>query len=270
MPLPPSSNEEKTMQLKESRCRPEFWLVVIMLLVLTLLVYLVLWAAPVPVPVLGKDDSIKPSEILDYRKNILAVIITAFGAWIGAGAAYFFGRENLRETAKSLLEMRGLSPRERLRRTPIRGLSLKPFDWVVKPQDKLKDVVEKIKENSDHWFIPIVNADGVLQNIIHEDAVWRFIDSESTKEQPPPYPDIMAKTVSDVQAYITNQAKSDPRKVKRINEIYVRVTLEKSAADANELMQNKGVFIAVITDEKGKPTHFVTTAEIRTALLQAD
>lgn len=258
------------MQEKESCCRPEFWLVVIMLLVLTFLVYLVLWAAPVPVPLPGKDDSIKPSEILEYRKNILAVIITAFGAWIGAGAAYFFGRENLRETARSLLEMRGVSPKERLRQTPVRRLALKPLDWVVKPQDKLKDVVEKIKDNSDHWFIPIVNDDGVLQNIIHEDAVWRFIDKESTKEEPSAYSEIMAKSVSDLQAYIANLAKADPRKVRRISEIYVRVTLDKSAADANELMQNKGVFIAVVTDAKGKPTHYVTTADIRTTLLEAD
>ena len=29
------------------------------------------------------------------------IILTAFGAWVGAGAAYFFGREILRESANS-------------------------------------------------------------------------------------------------------------------------------------------------------------------------
>ena len=61
---------------------PEFFLVVIMLLTLVVLVGLVLWI-PINPP---RDDMVtKFTDLLDYRKSILAVIITAFGAWVGAG-----------------------------------------------------------------------------------------------------------------------------------------------------------------------------------------
>jgi hypothetical protein len=82
---------------------PEFLLVVVMLFVLLLLVLLILWA---PIPNVSSDA--EATMALDYRKNILTVIITAFGAWVGAGAAYYFGRENLREASQSLLPMRSL------------------------------------------------------------------------------------------------------------------------------------------------------------------
>jgi hypothetical protein len=41
------------------------------------------------------------AEVVASRKDLLAIILGAFGAWIGAGAAYFFGRENLRTATES-------------------------------------------------------------------------------------------------------------------------------------------------------------------------
>jgi hypothetical protein len=53
----------------------------------------------------GEDTSITARDLLDYRQSISATIIMAFGAWVGAGAAYFFGRENLRDTAQNMMQM---------------------------------------------------------------------------------------------------------------------------------------------------------------------
>ena len=91
---------------------PEFLLVVVMLIALVLLVVGVLW---IPVDPPDCDTTTTFMDVLNYRKSILAVIVTAFGAWVGAGAAYFFGRENLREASASLLAMREPSAKDRLR-----------------------------------------------------------------------------------------------------------------------------------------------------------
>jgi len=245
------------MQEKEPRWKaPEFFLVIIMLVVLTVLVGLVLWA---PLP--KADTTTTAMDLLDYRKGILSIIITAFGAWVGAGAAYFFGRENLREAASSMLAMREPSPRERLRRTPIREIPPRPLDWVVKISDELKAVVDKLKAETERWFIPIVDEDDKLVTVIHEEAIWRFMDKES--EAGTAYADILKKKVSDVVAYV--KATSG---LERLEKIYVPVTLDRSAGDAYEDMQNKGVLLAVVSDEKGKPTHFITTGDVRRVLLQ--
>ena len=251
------------MQEKETRSwkTPEFILVVVMLVVLVVLVNAVLF---VPLTIAEGDNTTKFTDLLDYRKDILAVIITAFGAWVGAGAAYFFGRENLREAASSMLKMREPSPKERLRRTLIREIPPRALDWVVKISDELKTVGDKLKDEPKRWFIPIVKDDGTLVTVIHEEAIWRFMDKESEEsEAGTPYTNIWKKKVSDVVAYI----KATPG-LKRMKGIYVAVTLDMSAGDAHELMQNKGVSLAIVTDEKGKPTHFTHTGDMRRVLLQ--
>ena len=74
-----------------------------MFAVLTVLVWLVLkW--------MTVSTGVPPADALAYRKDVLSIIITAFGAWVGAGAAYFFGRENLRVAMDGLLAMRDESP----------------------------------------------------------------------------------------------------------------------------------------------------------------
>jgi hypothetical protein len=248
------------MQEREPRTwkTPEFVLVVIMLIVFTALVIAVLF---MPLTIPEGDTDTRLMDLLDFRKNILAVLITAFGAWVGAGAAYFFGRENLREAANSLLAMRELSPRERLRRTLLREMPLRPIDWTVKTSDDLKVAIDKLKAEPERWFIPFVQDDGSLETIIHEQAVWRFVDKESAAGTA--YDEILQKKVSHLLDYV----KGTPS-LARDAQIYVSMTLDRSASDAHDLMQQRGVYLAVITDEKGRPTQYMTTGDLRTVLLQ--
>jgi hypothetical protein len=200
-------------------------------------------------------------QVLDYRKNILSIIITAFGAWVGAGAAYYFGRENLRQSSESLLAMRQPSPKERLHRTPVREIPPAPIDWTVKNGDDLKSVAQKLKDEPERWFIAVAKDDGGLETVIHEQAIWRFIDKQS--EAGTAYADILDKTVAEAIAYVKGTLGLD-----RLEGIYVAVTLDKSAGYAHELMQSKDVYLSIVTDERGKPTHYVTTGDLRNLLLQ--
>jgi len=248
------------MEEKETRkwWTPEFGLVLAMLVVL---LFLVLAILVVPLTVPEGDKTTTFTDLLDYRKNILAIIITAFGAWVGAGAAYFFGRENLREASRSMLAMREPSPKERLRRIPIREIAPRPLDWVVTISEELRAVIDKLKDEPERWFIPLVKDDGTIETVINEEAIWRFVDNET--EAGTVYADILKKKVSDVLKYI-----KDTKGLERFKGIYAAVGLDKSACDANEEMQSKDVCLAIVTDERGKPTHYITTGDVRRVLLQ--
>ncbi len=235
----------------------EFWLVFVMLTALVILVLAVLfWPIEIPgyptTP--GKETTFK--DVLDYRTQILSVIITAFGAWVGAGAAYFFGRENLRVAAESLLQMRDISPRERLRKTSIKQLPPASIDWTVKKSTPLDEVKAKLTENPERWFIPVVNDDGRLETVLNEEAFWRFWTQETLASPP-----AAAATVNDVLEFIKNN-----EGLQRLKDRYVEVPLDTTVGAATEMMDTKHVFLAVVVVD-GKPNFFFTTSEVRKLLL---
>jgi hypothetical protein len=233
----------------------EFWLVVIMLGVLTLLVVAVLYR-PITVATTGTEFK----EVLQYRTNVLSVIITAFGAWVGAGAAYFFGRENIRVAADSLLAMRDLSPKERLRRTSIKQIPPTPLDWMVKKTTPVNEVRDKLQNDPARWFIPILRDDGSLETVINEEAVWRFLlanPGQAANTTPPP-------TVEGILAFLDTH-----EELGRFRQIHVSVAIGTTVGAANDLMDSKHVFLAIVETD-GKPTHFFTTSEVRKLLLQGE
>jgi hypothetical protein len=245
---------------------PEFTLVVVMLGVLVALVLVVL-GLPVGIP--AEHLTTKLAEVLEYRKSILTAIITAFGAWVGAGAAYFFGRENLREASQSLLAMREPSAEERLRRTPVRDIPPRLFSWMVKTDEKMRVVTDKLTEVARYWFVPIVDEKGALETVIEEEAVWRSLQVEISDEAN------RGKTVEDV--YAAFEDKTVAEMLKRIREdeslsrfgaCHVTTTLDESASVAFNAMQDQKVQLAIVVDTEGKPTHFFTSADVRKVLLK--
>jgi hypothetical protein len=287
----PMAEENLPTVDNKQRYALEFWLVVIMIGVLCLLVAAVLfWPINLPsAQVTGKETTFK--DLLEYRTNILSVIITAFGAWVGAGAAYFFGRENLRVAADSLLAMRDLSPRERLRRTSIKQIPPTPLDWTVKKTTAVKDVWDKLTSEPTRWFIPIVRDDGALEGVINEEAIWRFLlDAQEPPAQPaappiqpaappaqptappaqpavppaqPPAAVVAEKTVADILTFL------EEKKLGRFQQIHVTVALGMTVGAATDLMDSKHVFLAIVETD-GKPTHFFTTSEVRKLLLTGE
>jgi hypothetical protein len=212
--------------------------------------------APAP----GTDTSMTAKDLLDYRQSILATIVTAFGAWVGAGAAYFFGRENLREATQTILQMREPSPSERLRQTPIREIPPRPVDWLVKIGRPVGEVMDRLKKEPGRWFIPIIHEDETLVTVLEEEAVFRYVMDIYEQGK-----DITAnKTMTDVLNYLEGQKELQ----KRTKDIFVEVKLNKSAGFADDLMKDKGVKLGIITNENGKPTHFITTDDLRRVLMR--
>lgn len=268
---PTAENESQTVE-KSERYPWEFWLVIGMLVALISLILTILLPT-IDQPNLGAltepDRTFKNLHdynalYLDNRKDILSIIITAFGAWIGAGAAYFFGRENLRVAAEGLLAMRRMSARELLSKTSIKQIPPTPIDWTVDKDTLVSEVRTKLDDDPSRWFIPVVKDDGSLETVINEEALWRFLLATEGQESPPlgspPLP--QEGKISDLLAYIeTNPG------LKRFNQIYVTVTMETTVGAANDLMESRKVYLAIVVTE-GKPTHFFTTSEVRKLLLQ--
>lgn len=239
-----------------SKITAEFLLVIIMLLTLTILVYSIL---NVPIQIDGTNNTTK--EVLDYRKDTLSIVLTAFGAWIGAGAAYFFGSENIKEATKSILSSQKLSSREMLKTTYVKDVPPDTLDWSVKLDENLESVKKKLEGDSKRWFIPIVDNNGSLINVIHEEVVWTFIDC--AYKSGAKYEDVNQKKVSDINDFIHKHS----GKFKGLVGIYVQIKMDTSADIANNLMYSKHCNLAIITDESGKPTHYITTGDIRRLLL---
>ena len=253
----------------------EFWLVIGMLLALLILILYVL-KQPIPLPDVslltgeGKK-AIELGQIADYntkmlahQKDVLALILTAFGAWVGAGAAYFFGRENLRVATDGLLAMRDLSPKERLRRTSIKQIPPTPIDWTVKKSTKLSEVKDVLTQKPERWFVPVVKDDDTLETVINEEAVWRYLldklpPATATDEEKNKYAEA---TVADLLKYV-----EDTESLKRFSNIHAVASMETNVGAANDLMDSRHIFLAIVTSE-GKPTHFFTTSEVRKLLLQ--
>jgi len=198
----------------------------------------------------------------EFRKTILAVILTAFGAWIGAGAAYFFGRENQRETADTLLKMRQVSPKERLSQVLVGDFPLKKIDWTVKQETKIREVIDVLRKEPDRWFIPIVDNQGVLVNIIHREAVWPVVFQEPDKKE--------LRETGTIGDFLTAIAADKFSNLKNKMGIYVTANPKKSIGEIHDQMLDKDIFICVVTDEQGRPAGYFDTADVRKLLLRAN
>ena len=245
----------------------EFSLVVVMLAVLTLLVLLIL--LPIANPGLSPEElkSVPSAErlqhhkaLLDYRKDLLSIVLTAFGAWIGAGAAYFFGRENLREAASSLLKMSGNTGADRLSQIKIQAVPPHSIEWKVKTSDTLKTVVDKLKQDNSIWFVPAVGENGVLVDVIHKEGVWRYLIDDPAKAAT-----VLNDKVSDLIAFL--QKAGNEQLSKQFSRIYVAAKPDTTVAAAHDAMLKKNVFIAIVTDADGKPVSYIDTADVRRLLL---
>lgn len=247
----------KTDRFRNGFKTPEFWLVIAMLIALILLFLLVLF-----VPTDWLVPTTSETDVLEFRRNILTVIITAFGAWVGAGAAYFFGQENLKVASESLLDMREQTPKEILEQVKILDILPKPLTWIVKSDDQIESVMDKLRKEPKLWFIPIQMEDDKY-TIIHEEAIWRFLDCTQVKNKELKYAEIKKKSIKAVLDYIDSN-----EDLKFLKDIYVSTSLEKSAAETyNQMLAQNKTLAIIIALESDLPTHYITSSDIKDSLI---
>ena len=102
-----SKADDENREEADPRRNPfAFWLIIWLLVVLVaLIVFALTTPADYLTGVYSGDDDDRINSIIEFKKHVLSAIIASFSVWIGAGAAYFFGRENYQLAMKQMKKM---------------------------------------------------------------------------------------------------------------------------------------------------------------------
>lgn len=243
-----SQESGKKKENGEEKRKPyEYRLVLYMLASLTLLlVFIVL--LPVIVPSQAKD-------LFGYYKWLLPALLGAFGAWIGAGAAYFFGRENLELSNKSTQDALETQQKMNLGKSLIKDINPTPLnkDFIFKLEDTVKTVLDKLDDNVDYWFVPVWDGQK-MKDVIHTEALWRYKNVNPDGK------------LSDVIKYIDSDEKIKA-KAGKLHGFFIEVTLDDNVEDIQRRMNRADASVGIVCDEQSKPTHCFSRKDLRSFLL---
>lgn len=175
-----------------------------------------------PFPIQGPTDATTTGQIISYRRDMFTAVITAFAAWIGAGAAYFFGRENLRQAIQAI---KGQTPREILEQKKVSELMM-PLEPTVTEDLKIGTIQERLSNNLKLWYVAIIDSNSRLLNVVHEEAIQHFI-SERLKNGKQRmvedlYKEIMDVKIGEVVKEIKNMSVDKPN-LEKLIDIHVAV-----------------------------------------------
>src|SRR5206468_444024 len=121
----------------------------------------------------------------------------------------------------------------------------------------------------DFWFVPVIAADGKLVKVLNGEAFHRFIldrmaTFQGTVSLEEARNQTHNRTVQDVLDYLQGQPQ-----LKKLWELDVVASMDDSVGKANDLMDRQNVKMAIVLDENHMPTHYITTGDVRTVLLQS-
>lgn len=221
----------------------EFWLVVALLVALLITEGLVFG-------LIDKSD----------RSDVLALTLGTFGAWIGAGAAYFFGRENLRTATDSMLRMRGRSSVEILTDTKLQDMKPKTIPKTFKTKDEVGTVLTWLEEVKERFFAVVLDDKDAFSYAIDEEAFYRFINAQM-KEGEKSKDDYATACKKSIQEVIEKFTSDEDLNLLIKSAIIMRE--DATAFSASEKMEEKRVFVTIVVDEQNKPVGYITTGDIR-------
>lgn len=253
-------NQANTQKSPHSESRLEFLLVMFMLLSLTVLVVLI-----VILPT--KIDSKELKDFIDYSKWVLTALLAAFGAWIGAGAAYFFGKENLRlnnQSTQQALEIQRDTAKNRPELELVKNINLTPIspNFKFSLDTNVMEVLAKLGENVDYWFVPVVEKEK-LKDTIHTEAFWRYFKEEydgykqSKNEEP---------KIKEVIDYIEAN-KNLEQKRKKLHGFFLEVKMDDLLQEVSKKMDIGEKSVGIVCDQENKPTHCFSKKDLRSFLL---
>jgi hypothetical protein len=200
------------------------------------------------------------------QKDIFALTFGAFGTWIGAGAAYFFGRENMRTATESLLKMQGRSPEEILAATTLHEMGPKAIDQTFKASDTIESVMNWLKKSTKNFFMVLVDDDGRYQRVVNEEAVDRFVYDEMENNPTKKFEEIQKGFKTKTVQAIVDRFKAQEG-LQDLVDYAIPLNEDIKASTANTKLDSAGKYIAIVVDAQNNPTGSITTADIRRLLV---
>jgi len=246
--------------------RLAFSLVVTMLGILLVLVFFIIcWPLFFPSTI---PTDLTARDFMEYYKWALAVLLGTFGAWIGAGAAYFFGKENLKESSLSTeaalkIQQQSFRRPSGIERIKDMTLTAMNSNFIFDFESTKKNVTDGLEKFKGYWFVPVVNKNtGVLDDIIHARVFWDISFWEiafKDKGKDKGYAEIL------IEELVPEMDKTELKKLHG-DLFYAKVSPNDKISDVHKLMEAKGAEVAIVVDEKGKPSHCLSKTELRTFL----
>jgi len=230
---------------------PELRLVFWMLFSLTLLVVLL-----IVLPFFARNEA-NNIDFIEYSKWILPALLGAFGAWIGAGAAYYFGKENLKlsnSSTQDALEIQGETSKHHADKATIYEMNpttLNPeFEFTM--DSTLKDVEKELNKNVDYWFIPVLEKNK-MKDVIHIEALWRFSKDGNKSEN---------KNISDLINYIKRNPDTID-KLSKLHGFFKEFKMDDRVSDSFKLMEKYNAIVGIVCDDRGYATHCFVRRDLK-------
>jgi hypothetical protein len=236
--------------------RLAFSLVVIMLGILFVLTLALITFVSVHTPPTGTAEDKVFAAVVEYGKWAFSTLVGAFGAWIGAGAAYFFGKENLAESSRSTAEalriqQQGLRNERKVERISELPLTAMNGEFSFNEKQTKHDVTAQLAAFPDYWWVPVLDLQkrGTLQDVIHARVFWdpRFADA-----------DPISKVVEELD-------KDANLKKLHGGTFFQKVNSDDKISDVLEAMKNSGTAVGIVVDGKGVPTYCFTRQNLLNA-----
>lgn len=212
------------------------------------------------------------NEFLEYSKWIFSGLITAFGAWIGAGAAYFFGKENLAESSRSTEEalriQKGLTKQDRIKDLALTIMN-KGFTFTL--EQKVEEVKVALEKHPDYWWVPVLDNEekAVLQDVIHARVFWHPKFDGVT---------LLSKVLEDISKEVKHKERDDSQPAQKEGQsnepdmsklhgpsFFIKAALDDKIADVSRSMEKAGAVIGIVVDDRGKPSYCFTKQNLLTA-----
>jgi hypothetical protein len=202
-------------------------------------------------------------------KDVLALTFGTFGAWIGAGAAYFFGRENMVTATQSLLKMSRRTPEEILAATVIRDMKSHAVQ-TFNIDTPLGEIVKWIEAEVEKFVFAVVDNDGQFLRGLSDEAVYRYLYDRARERPNLPFSQSEAEiTRQTLSTLIKHFEKDENPGLRRLVEFAMELGEDMTAAEANQKMQQGDRFTGIILDSRRQPTGYITTNDLRRLMVQS-
>jgi hypothetical protein len=148
----------------------------------------------------------------------------------------------------------------------VQDIPPRELAWKITKDTQIGQVLDTLEKEPEYWFIPIVSADGKIENVIEKDAIWLYyqekIIEEAKKNPDTKIAEIDEKLRTTKISTLLEWADS-VKEVKKFKDQYVSLELDHNVIYANDELDKKDVSLAVISDDEGKAKYFITTGDIR-------
>ncbi|MFA5309273.1 MAG: CBS domain-containing protein [Dehalococcoidales bacterium] len=202
------------------------------------------------------------------QKDLLALTFGTFGTWIGAGAAYFFGRENMKTATESMLKI-NRSTKDILSNVSIKELNPRGINKLTL-SDTISKALEWVNQKVQEYILVIIDDNGKFCAAVSDEAIYQYIlkkkdlISDKSITVADFYKGIEEDTMKDLIDFYESSKNKD---LVHLTKFAVELTEDMTAAAATQKIEQGHTYLGVILDSERKPTGYISTNDLRKYLM---